>query len=301
MQTMINQIQWDEVGDVSQDVYLSEHTTWKIGGKVDLFLVPHNMKQLQKAITILHKNSIPWIQIGRGSNVLVSDKGVRGAVIKLGSEFEHITFGENTVHVGAAYSFIKLSVMAAKQGYTGLEFAGGIPGSVGGAVCMNAGALGSDVSRVLLQANIVSETGDIVQMNANDFKFNYRYSILQGKNSIVTDATFALKKGNRDEIMKQMNGNKERRLQTQPLQLPSGGSVFRNPENNYAAKLIEEAGLKGLRSGDAEISQKHANFIVNHGDAKAEDVLSLIQHIQNVVREKFGIELVREVLFIGES
>jgi len=203
-------------------------------------------------------------------------------------------------YAGGAYSFIKLSVMAGKEGLTGLEFAGGIPGTVGGAVYMNAGAHGSDVSRILLRAEVLLPTGDLVMMQQADFEYAYRHSLLQKQPGIVIEAVFQLKAGDRKEIAGAMAAYKDRRLRTQPLQLACAGSVFRNPEGHHAAKLIEEAGLKGLRVGGAEVSPLHANFIVNTGQATAQDVLTLIEQVQRLVLETYGVSLVPEVLVVGE-
>lgn len=288
------------IGEVHFDHPMADYTTWKIGGPADIFVIPAGKAELSKLMRILHKHQVPWMQIGRGSNMLISDKGIRGVVIKLGPSFEHLDFSGDRVIAGGAYSFIKLSVMAGKQGLTGLEFAGGIPGSVGGAVFMNAGALGSDVSRILQSAEVVLDTGELVQLSSEEFKFSYRYSLLHDQPGIVTEASFRLQPGDRKEIAASMASNKDRRLRTQPLQMASCGSVFRNPPGHFAAKLIEEAGLKGTRIGDAEVSSQHANFIVNTGQATARDVIALIETIRDKVKAMHGIALETEVLMVGE-
>ena len=279
---------------------LAPYTTWKIGGPADVLVIPETLDELRAALRLFHRHGVPWTLLGKGSNTLVTDKGVRGAVIKLGSGFEQVRFERDRVIAGAAFSFIKLSVLAGKQGLTGLEFAGGIPGSVGGAVCMNAGAHGSDVSRVLVSADAVLEDGELVRLGNEDLRFGYRRSILQERRAVVVEAVFQLREGDRKEIAAAMAIYKDRRLRTQPLMMACAGSVFRNPENHYAAQLIEQAGLKGLRVGGAEVSAQHANFIVNTGNAKAEDVLALIEQIQRTVLERFGIRLEPEVLLVGE-
>ena len=286
--------------DVRENESMREHTTWKIGGPADLFIQVDNADQLQETMRLLHQHEVPWTMVGRGSNTLVEDKGIRGAALKLGSDFETLAFNDTTVTVGGAYSFIKLSVMVGKEGLTGLEYAGGIPGSVGGAVYMNAGAHGSDISRVLETAEVVFDNGEIRMMSNADFQFEYRHSILHTQPGIVTKAVFKLAHGDRKEIAAAMAHHKERRLRTQPLQMACAGSVFRNPEGDFAARLIEQAGLKGLRHGDAEISTLHANFIVNHGHAKAADVLALMAEVQQIIKEKNNIQLVPEVLRVGE-
>ncbi|NBD22795.1 UDP-N-acetylmuramate dehydrogenase [Paenibacillus glycinis] len=289
-----------DAGSVMYNEPLAAYTTWKIGGPADVLIIPDTQDQLVSVVRLLHQHGLRWTNLGRGSNMLVSDKGIRGVVIQPGERFDYARFDGTLVHAGAAYSFIKLSVMAGKEGLTGLEFAGGIPGSVGGAVYMNAGAHGSDVSRIFKSADIVLETGELVRFGAEEMAFSYRHSVLHESPGIVTGAVFELEEGDRKTIAASMAALKQRRLHTQPLKLPSAGSVFRNPPNDHAARLIQEAGLKGMRQGGAEVSAQHANFIVNTGQATAEDVLTLITTVRKTVREKFGIELVTEVLVVGE-
>lgn len=300
MQQLISELQAAQIGEVLVNEPLAEYTTWKIGGPADVLIIPNGKQRLVDMMKILHHHKTPWTKLGRGSNTLITDKGVRGAVVKLDEGLDDLRFEGKTVYVGASYSFIKLSVKIGKQGLTGMEFAGGIPGTVGGAVYMNAGAHGSDVSRILKSAEVVLETGELVQYQAEDLQYDYRYSMLHKLPAIVTEAVFELEYGDRKEIAAAMASYKDRRLRTQPLQLSCAGSVFRNPENHYAAKLIEEAGLKGLRVGGAEVSILHANFIINTGQATARDVLTLMEQIQTKVFEKFGIKLVPEVLVVGE-
>ncbi|RTE00254.1 UDP-N-acetylmuramate dehydrogenase [Paenibacillus whitsoniae] len=300
MQQFISDLKAAGIGEIKTNERLAPYTTWKIGGPADILIVPNSKEQAAGAIRFLHERGVPWTVIGRGSNLLVRDKGIRGVVIKLGPTLDTLRFEGTTVYAGASYSFIKLSVLAAKEGLTGLEFASGIPGSVGGAVYMNAGAHGSDVSRILKQAEVILDTGELVVMQAEDLKYAYRHSILHTLPGIVTEAVFELQAGDRNEIAGAMAAYRDRRLRTQPLQLACAGSVFRNPEGGYAAKLIEEAGLKGRRVGGAEISTLHANFIVNTGDASAEDVLTLIGEVQEIVLNKYNVRLVPEVLVMGE-
>lgn len=277
MQQVISELQAAQIGEIRFNESLAAHTTWKIGGPADVLLIPQTKDLLVETVKkILRKHGVPWTVIGRGSNLLVTDKGIRGITLKLGEALETLRFEGTAVCAGGSYSFIKLSVMAGKQGLTGLEFAGGIPGTVGGAVYMNAGAHGSDVSRILKSAEVLTETGDLIVMQNEDLQYAYRHSVLQNKPGIVTEAVFELEYGDRKEIAAAMAAYKDRRLRTQPLHQPSCGSVFRNPEGHHAAKLIESAGLKGLTVGGAQVSTLHANFIVNTGQAAAEDVLTLI-------------------------
>jgi UDP-N-acetylmuramate dehydrogenase len=300
MQQVISQLQSGAFGEFHLNEPLAPHTTWKIGGPADVLIIPYTKQQLVEVVKLLHQYQMPWIVLGRGSNMLVADKGIRGAVIKLGSALETLRFAGETVYAGAAYSFITLSVMAGKEGLTGLEFAGGIPGTVGGAIYMNAGAHGSDVSRILLRAEVLLPTGELATMQQSDFEYSYRHSLLQKQPGIVTEAVFRLHTGDRKEIAGAMASYKDRRIRTQPLQLACAGSVFRNPDGHFAAKLIEEAGLKGFKVGGAEVSPLHANFIVNTGQATAQDVLTLIEQVQRCVMEACGVSLVPEVLVVGE-
>jgi len=300
MDQLVAELTQAGIGQVRLNEPLAGHTTWKIGGPADILIIPATEEELEAALRLLSRDGVPWCVLGRGSNTLVSDKGVRGAVIKLGDGFDDVCFDGDTVMAGASYSFIKLSVMAGKEGLTGLEYAGGIPGTVGGAVYMNAGAHGSDISRILKSASIVWEDGSRAVLGNEEMKFSYRHSILQERRGIITRAEFQLAAGDRKEVAAAMATYKDRRRRTQPLQMACAGSVFRNPPNDHAARLIEAAGLKGLRQGAAEVSQVHANFIVNHGGAKAEDVLTLIGKVQQIVEQTYGISLVPEVLLMGE-
>ncbi|WP_159883960.1 UDP-N-acetylmuramate dehydrogenase [Paenibacillus puerhi] len=300
MQQVISELLDGSFGEVRLQEPLASHTTWKIGGPADCLLIPRDKSQLVRAVKLLHAKQIPWTVLGRGSNMLVADKGIRGVVVKLGEALNTVRIEGESIVAGGAYSFIKLSVIAGKEGLTGLEFAGGIPGTVGGAVYMNAGAHGSDVSRILQRAEVLLPTGELATYYNGDLAYAYRHSILQAEPGIVTEAEFRLRYGDRKEIAAALAAYKDRRLRTQPLQLACAGSVFRNPEGHHAAKLIEEAGLKGLRVGGAEVSPLHANFIVNTGQATAHDVLTLIEQIIAAVHTRFGVKLVPEVLVVGE-
>ncbi len=301
MKQIVEELLKADIGTVIEDEPLANHTTWKIGGPADIFIQPRDKYGLVSAMKIIYKYKLPWRVIGKGSNLLVQDKGIRGIVFKLADGLDHLRFEDDVVHVGAGYSFIRLSVMAGKEGLTGLEFAGGIPGSVGGAVYMNAGAHGSDVSRIFKSAEVLTETGELVEYLHEDMKFSYRHSILQETGGLVVSAVLQLARGNRKEIADSMASFKERRRATQPLQLPCAGSVFRNPLPDHAGRLIEAAGLKGYRIGDAQVSEKHANFIVNRGRASAQDVLMLIDYIQKEIAERYKVQLVPEVEVVGEG
>jgi UDP-N-acetylmuramate dehydrogenase len=290
------------VRDVRVDEPLSQHTTWRVGGPADLFIYPRSKEELERAMHIVRKHGLPWRVIGRGSNLLVRDGGIRGVVFKIGEGLDGLSIDGTRVVAGGGCSLIKLSRQTARQGLTGLEFAEGIPGTVGGAVCMNAGAHGSETSRVLTSAEMILGTGERVVFSKEELGFRYRTSVLQGKvQGIVTEASFQLAYGDPQKIASEMARYRDRRKQTQPLQYPCAGSVFRNPPGDHAGRLIEASGLKGYRVGDAEVSTQHANFIINRGQATATDVLALIDHIVRTVEERFGVRLKTEVQVVGEA
>lgn len=302
MKEIISQLTEANVGKVWENEPLKHHTTIKVGGPVDLMVQPKDKEGLVRTFQLINQFGLPYWVIGRGSNLLVRDGGLRGVVIKLGEGLDYLKIDNCHVTCGAGLSFVKLAMTVAKQGLSGLEFAGGIPGTVGGAVYMNAGAHGSDVSRVLSSAEVLFEDGKITSLSNEELQFGYRSSLLQHKRKgICVEATFELVKANRRDIASKMSQHKNYRRLTQPLKQPCCGSVFRNPKPHSAGRLIEQAGLKGYRIGDAQISPLHANFIVNLGNASARDVLSLIEHIQLTVKSKFGIELQPEVQIVGEA
>lgn len=290
------------IEEIRENEPLSRHTTWKVGGPADLLIHPKTREQLEQAMSIIYQKKYPWRVIGRGSNLLVRDKGIRGVVIKLDEGFDYLQIDGTIVTAGGAFSTVVLATKTARSGLTGLEFAGGIPGNVGGAVYMNAGAHGSDISEVLVSAEVLLENGEWKRLSNEELKFSYRTSVLQKElKGIVTEATFQLQKGEAEEITAFLTQFKDRRRKTQPLQYPCAGSVFRNPPGDYAGRLIQEAGLKGYRIGDAQISELHANFIINRGQATAEDILSLIEYARDTIRKRYDIELEPEVLVIGEA
>ncbi|WP_409305334.1 UDP-N-acetylmuramate dehydrogenase [Peribacillus sp. SCS-155] len=302
MKEAVEKLKSMDVGKVIENEPLANHTTMKIGGPADLFIEPSSIENLEKTMKVINEYGIKWRAIGRGSNLLVSDKGIEGAVIKLGKGLDHLSINGTELTVGAGYSLVSLSVQISKQGLSGLEFASGIPGSVGGAVYMNAGAHGSDISNILKKAHILFEDGTIDWLDKEQMKFSYRTSILQNdRPGIVLEAVFDLKEGNKQDIVAQMQNNKNYRKETQPYNLPCAGSIFRNPLPNYAGRLVEDAGLKGHTIGGAKISEMHGNFIVNAGDGKAEDVLALIQHVKDTVFERYGIHIETEVEIIGRK
>lgn len=295
MKNIIEELRANDVGKVKENEPLSNHTTIKVGGPAEIFVEPDSIDKLLKTMEIIQKYQLPWRVIGRGSNLLVSDDGIAGVVIKLAKGMDNLEIDGTEVRVGAGYSFIVLANALGRKGLSGLEFAGGIPGSVGGAVYMNAGAHGSDVSKILEKARVLFPDGTIEWLSNDEMEYSYRTSILQKKRpGIVLEAVFELQEGNRDEIAVEMKKHRTYRRDTQPVK-PCCGSVFRNPLPEHAGKLIQDANLKGYSIGGAQISELHGNFIVNNGNAKAEDVLALIKYMKETVLERNGIEMHTEV------
>ncbi|MGA9226178.1 MAG: UDP-N-acetylmuramate dehydrogenase [Mesobacillus sp.] len=302
MKDLADKLRELNIGSVKENEPLANHTTMKIGGPADILIEPSSIDNLKKAIDVIKNSGVKWTVIGRGSNLLVSDKGIEGAVIKLGSGLDELKIEGNRVTAGGGMSLVNFAITISRKGLAGLEFAGGIPGSIGGAVYMNAGAHGSDVSKILEKAYVLFEDGTMEWLTNEEMKFSYRTSVLQKERpGIVVAAVFQLKEGNKEVIVAELHKNKDYRKETQPYNYPSCGSVFRNPLPNYAGNLIEKSGLKGHRIGGAQISELHGNFIVNTGNAKAEDVLGLIQHVKDTVLELHGVKMETEVEIIGRK
>jgi UDP-N-acetylmuramate dehydrogenase len=302
MNVFLSELQSSNIGKVKENEPLAHHTTMKIGGPAEIFIEPSSVENLQKTMLLIRKNNVKWRAIGRGSNLLVSDLGIEGAVIKLGSGLDHIELDGQEVKVGGGLSLISFATMISKQGLSGLEFAGGIPGSVGGAVYMNAGAHGRDISKILVKAHILFADGTMEWLSNEEMQFSYRTSVLQKKRpGIVVEAIFHLEPGEKDLIVAEMQKNKDYRRNTQPWNYPCAGSIFRNPLPNYAGRLIEAAGLKGYSIGGAKVSEMHGNFIVNDGNATAKDVLALIQFIKDKIYDLYQVKMETEVEIIGKN
>jgi UDP-N-acetylmuramate dehydrogenase len=282
---------------------LAPYTSMKIGGPADYFLEAENRAALIQTLRLLDRHAVSFCLLGRGSNVLVSDLGVRGAVLRLAGEFKRAAWREEgdrvLVTAGAAFPVTQLVREAARRGYSGLEFAEGIPGSVGGALVMNAGAYGSEMEKIVDRVEAVTERGEALSFDRQEMVFTYRDSHLP-RGIVVTAVGMRLQKGEAGQVSLKVRELVTRRKSSQPSGYPNSGSMFRNPPGDFAGRLIEAAGLKGKRIGGAQISERHANFIVNLGGAKAEDVNALMKLAQAEVKEKFGAELVPEVQFLGE-
>ncbi len=270
-------------------------TTWKIGGPAEYVYWPPNWQNLIEAVKLAKSAGIPvWI-IGRGSNLLIADEGLPGLTI-VTTALQKITWGDCKVTVEAGYSLALLAQETAERGWSGLDFARGIPGTVGGAIIMNAGAYGGEISRKLLKVKVLMD-GELRELKNTDLKFAYRECSLRGK-ALVLEAEFYFKPGDREQILTSMKSNLAKRRAAQPLDLPNAGSVFRNPAQDSAGRLIEAAGWKGKSKGGALVSEKHANFIVNTGQATANDVLSLITDIRKDILRKFGVDIQPEVEYL---
>ena len=282
---------------------LARYTSMKIGGPADYFVEPANDAALSNLLRVLHRHGESFCLLGNGSNVLISDRGVRGAVIRLAGEFKSAEWREEgetaQVNVGAAYAVTQLVRDAARKGYSGLEFAEGIPGSVGGALYMNAGAYGSEFEKVVDQVEAMTAGGEPLRWSRQQMTFSYRDSHLP-EGTVVTRVRVKLRKGEQVAVSSKVRELTSKRKSSQPSGFPNSGSMFRNPPGDYAGRLIEAAGLKGKRMGQSQISERHANFIVNHGGASATEVRRLMELAKSEVRKKFAIELEAEVKFLGD-
>ena len=287
-------------GIVELSVPMSRHTTFRIGGPADALAVPSTVSELQQLLAFCHEQQLPILVIGRGSNLLVRDKGLRAVVIKIADALSVVTLNEDGLSAEAGISLAALARTAVEAGFGGFEFASGIPGTLGGAVMMNAGAYGGTMQDVTEQVTVLDVLGREHLLSAAELDFGYRHSALLDRNLIAVAAKLRLP-AQAPELGKQLMADlAARRREKQPLQLPSAGSVFKRPPGHYAGALIQQAGLMGKRIGGAEVSTLHAGFIVNVGGATAADVEALIQHVQATVQEKFGVTLETEVRIIGE-
>lgn len=286
-----------------ENIHLQEpmagHTTFRIGGPADCFLQIENEEQLRKVQRYLNLVEMPYFVLGNGSNLLVNDAGYRGVVLQIGQKMSKVTVMGESVKAQAGAPLSQVARMAMEHGLSGLEFASGIPGTVGGAVMMNAGAYDGEMSQVVTCVRVISRDGEIMELDRETMEFGYRTSTIRNNSFIVTEVTFELQKGDRDVILAKMEELADRRKQKQPLEYPSAGSTFKRPEGNYVGKLVADAGLRGFQIGGAQVSEKHCGFVVNLGGAAAQDVRSLISEIQKRVKDKFRVDLEPEVVFLG--
>ena len=295
---IIEKIEKSKIGKVEKNVPLKKCTTYKAGGIAEVIVTPKNVEKLILLLKLLKENNTNFKILGNGSNLLFSDEPYKDVLIKL-TELDKCEIKDTVVKVGAGASLISVAMKTAKEGLTGMEFATGIPGTVGGAVYMNAGAYKTDMGYVVTSIKVLTPDLEIKTMYNKELDFHYRTSFLQkNKDYICLEATISLVKGNPEEIMELIDSRKQRRIESQPLEYPSAGSVFRNPEGDFAGRLIEEIGYKGKSIGGAKVSEKHANFIINNGGATGEEIKELINEIKDKVKEKYNIELKVEQEFV---
>lgn len=279
---------------------MSRHTTFKIGGECDVFVKVKNITELKNVILFAAECSVPYFVLGKGSNLLVSDLGIDGAVISLDG-MNSVTVNGDTLICEAGSSLRSVCLAAQKAALSGLEFAYGIPGTVGGALYMNAGAYGGEMSQVTVSATVLNQNGELAEILLPDMQLGYRTSIFKSNNAVIISVTLKLNSGNAEEIKAKMNDFYSRRRDKQPLEYASAGSTFKRPEGYFAGALIEKNNLKGFGVGDAQVSEKHAGFVINRGNATACDVLSVIKYVQKTVKASDGVELEPEVIFIGRE
>ncbi len=283
-----------------QNEEMKNHTSFKIGGKCDCFVMPKTVKELKEVIKKIKQLKMPYFILGKGSNILVSDGGIEGAVISM-SDINGITVKGEIITAMSGETVASLCNEAYKNGLSGLEFAFGIPGSVGGGVYMNAGAYGGEFSDTIISAEYLNQDGEIIKVDAEDMALGYRTSIFKQNGGIILSASFKLSRGDKAEIKAKMDDFLNRRKTKQPLEYGSAGSTFKRPEGHFAGALIEKNGLKGKTVGGAQVSQKHAGFVINYNNATANDVKRLMEEIKKTVKENDGIELEPEIIFVGRS
>ena len=289
-------------GIVKIDEPMKKHTNFKIGGNADIFVIAKSIEEIKYVIKFSKENNIPLTILGNGSNVLVSDKGIRGIVLQVGTKEIKIEKQKNAlIEVEAGVMLGALAQVLLKQSIAGFEFAAGIPGSIGGAIRMNAGAYGGEMKDIVRNVTVLNEKGEISVLTNEECEFSYRHSRFTNSKEIVIKATLELPFGNENEIKAKMNEYAQSRKEKQPLNLPSAGSTFKRGSDFITAKLIDECGLKGYTSGDAQVSTLHAGFVVNLGNATAQDVLNVVNHVKQVVLEKTGKQIELEIELLGEG
>ncbi len=279
---------------------MKDFTTLRLGGPADWLITPRSAQELKEILSEAGDNALPVTVIGQGSNLLVLDGGIRGAVVRMARGLTGCSVLENRIVAEAGTMMSSVAAAAAEAGLTGLEFASGIPGTVGGGVLMNAGAYGGEMSQIVQQVTVLGHDGQSTVLKSNELSFGYRYSALQGRAMIVTQVVFQLSKGDKREIREKMNDLKRRRAEKQPLNVPSAGSTFKRPEGYFAAALIDQCGLKGYAVGGASVSSLHAGFLVNTGESAA-DFLELMHRVQRIVQERTGVWLEPEIRILGTA
>ena len=279
---------------------MASHTTFRIGGPADYFVLPETVEELAAILKLCKEEKVPYFILGNGSNLLVGDKGFRGVVVQLYKNFDGMTIEGTTVTAKAGAMLVRVAKESGKAGLTGLEFASGIPGTIGGAMVMNAGAYGGELKDVVTAVTVLTKDGEIKKLSGEEMNFRYRGSVVEDEDYIVLEAVMELKEGNLEEIQARMAELTLQRKTKQPIEFPSAGSTFKRPEGYFAGKLIQDAGLRGFQVGGAQVSEKHCGFVINAGGATASDVMSLMQQVTDKVNEEFGVTLEPEVKRIGE-
>lgn len=279
---------------------MKKHTSFRIGGPADYFIMPKSNEEVAEAIAVCREEQMPYSIVGNGSNLLVSDAGYRGVVIQIFREMSKVQAEGTHIRAQAGASLAKIAGAALEAGLAGFEFAAGIPGTLGGACVMNAGAYGGEMKDVLVNVTVLKESGKVVKLEKAELELGYRTSVIARKGYIVLEAELELRNGSPDEIRGLMNELKEKRVSKQPLEYPSAGSTFKRPEGYFAGKLIQDAGLRGFRVGDAMVSEKHCGFVINAGEATAAEVDLLMKQVSERVWEQFGVTLEPEVKRLGE-
>lgn len=289
-----------DINDIKIDEKLSEYVNFKVGGPADILLIPNSKEQVIKSIKICKENNIPFYLIGNGSNILVRDGGFRGVVLSL-KNVKNIYVDGEKIEAECGVMLKEVSDKAIENSLTGFEFACGIPGTIGGAVFMNAGAYDGEISKVIEIAEVIDENCNIIRLSREELDFGYRSSLVMKKGYTVLSAVFKLEKGQVKTIKELIEDLTNKRESKQPLEYPSAGSTFKRPTGYFAGKLIQDAGLKGYSIGGAAVSEKHSGFVINKGNATAKDITDLIKHIQDEVKKQFGVDLHPEVRIIGEE
>lgn len=285
--------------EIKKNEPMKNHTSFKIGGPADEFCEVTSEEEIKRLIDYASEKGMSYTVMGNGSNLLVADGGIRGLVIKIARGFDEISVGGEKITAQSGALLSRIASAAYRNSLTGLEFASGIPGTLGGGIYMNAGAYGGELKDVIESVTYLDH-GEIITKTADMLEFGYRKSSFTDKDYIILSAELKLKKGNPDEIKEKTDDYRQRRTSKQPLDMPSAGSTFKRPEGYFAGKLIEDSGLKGFKIGGAQVSEKHSGFVVNAGGATAADVKALIEHIQKTVKEKFGVEMKTEVKMLGD-
>lgn len=286
--------------NIKFEVPMKEHTTFRIGGNAEIFITPESYEEVRDTLKLCKKYDVAYYILGKGSNIIVRDGGVQGVIIKL-SKLKDVNLNKTTLVVQGGASLIDVALLASRNGLSGLEFASGIPGSIGGGIAMNAGAYGGEISNVIKSAKIIDDNLQIKELSLEEMQFSYRNSIILKKGYIVLEATFELTEGDKEEIKQTVHDLTKKRIEKQPLDKASAGSTFKRPEGYFAGKLIQDSGLKGYKIGEAQVSEKHSGFIVNNGNATADEVLSLIKHVQDTVYKMYNVKLETEVRIIGNE